>query len=683
MATIITPQFSQRNNHTKITLDVAEMMKPLAKQIKNVLVNTLDHKTSARKLAALLSENRQMAKGIRNSVNADSANGQTKVTTLRQAVVRAGFTRIKNLAVEHYFYYTVINRLQSPHCDGKQFWRHCTVVAVLARAIAEEIGYPNPEEAYHAGLFHDIGKLFLLMQDSFNHAELLALANKPDISLVDHEASILGTRHDRLGADFLKTCGFSDTLMISVRDHHSRESGPEGAENMPLTAVVQMADFIAWTLGMGSFTGIYSPALSPATEKQINLEQHSLSRLVAAIEPPLRQAAAYYQFTLPDTIVIHEHLFQSNMQLSTLKSQYHRMAKEKQRSDRLANHSNLLLLPHQSLNSSAIIENTMQAIRDDMFYDESWVFRFNQEKRLMVSKPFPGAMMFNAGGMDHQFALAPEDEAVLESIRHRKPMVMDGKSRIERQLLQMIQASQATIVPIAGLKRIHGMVCLVKNSTNMLNKPESFHELAQIFHQIGIALDNARLLTWANNRAIKDKLTGIINRTGLDDRYAQAFQQAKVGKTLLSVAMVDIDYFKKFNDRFGHQEGDRVLKLVAQVLSNSTRASGIVGRYGGEEFMIILKETSLDEAWAYCERIRKDVEKLGVVLSKRYKGHALTVSMGVATFQADIRKPSQLVQNADRALYRAKSAGRNCVTKYCPNLQNNWLAFDEPMVAAV
>lgn len=158
--------------------------------------------------------------------------------------------------------------------------------------------------------------------------------------------------------------------------------------------------------------------------------------------------------------------------------------------------------------------------------------------------------------------------------------------------------------------------------------------------------------------SVTDELTGLYNRRHLDQRLAEEVALAKRHQFPLSCLMVDVDRFKRINDTFGHQEGDRVLQVVAQVLRESTRVSDVVGRYGGEEFMVITPGTPLLSACKLGERIRtrteaQDVQAAGDVIH-------ITVCIGVAQLgQADT--PESLVASADRALYMAKRSGRNRV----------------------
>jgi diguanylate cyclase (GGDEF)-like protein len=130
----------------------------------------------------------------------------------------------------------------------------------------------------------------------------------------------------------------------------------------------------------------------------------------------------------------------------------------------------------------------------------------------------------------------------------------------------------------------------------------------------------------------------------------------------MSVLMVDIDHFKQINDEHGHLVGDIVLRDVARVMREALRTVDAVGRYGGEEFMIILPHTPREEAWKTAERLRQKVADHAFTSSRKGAGLHVTVSVGVASYPSEkVDTPSALIRAADEALYRAKEKGRNRV----------------------
>lgn len=165
--------------------------------------------------------------------------------------------------------------------------------------------------------------------------------------------------------------------------------------------------------------------------------------------------------------------------------------------------------------------------------------------------------------------------------------------------------------------------------------------------------------------AITDQLTGAYNRRYIMREIEQELAISIRHGLPLSITMIDIDHFKEINDTHGHQVGDEVLKEVVQVLSSSMRASDLLGRYGGEEFIVIAPLTGQQEALVLAERLREIVSKWP--FETTYGFMKLTISLGVATYDGKTEAyPNtileQLLARADAEMYKAKSAGRNCVS---------------------
>lgn len=163
---------------------------------------------------------------------------------------------------------------------------------------------------------------------------------------------------------------------------------------------------------------------------------------------------------------------------------------------------------------------------------------------------------------------------------------------------------------------------------------------------------NARLEV----EAATDGLTGLKNRRIFQERLAEEFERNLRYKAPLSLILLDVDYFKKFNDSFGHPAGDAVLKRVGAILINAARVTDCVARYGGEEFALLLPETDADGAGIIAERIRKLVE------DNPWEHRAVTVSVGVCTVNPAVPTAAALLEAADKALYASKRDGRNRVT---------------------
>ena len=177
--------------------------------------------------------------------------------------------------------------------------------------------------------------------------------------------------------------------------------------------------------------------------------------------------------------------------------------------------------------------------------------------------------------------------------------------------------------------------------------------------RLGVAINRiAASLAETNDRATVDRLTGVANRQALLALLFAEVERASRYERPLCVAFVDIDHFKAVNDSYGHEAGDVVLRGVAQTIAENLRASDLIGRYGGEEFMLILTETSVDEGAALSEKLRTLVEKTRYPVPG-YADLSVTISIGIAGGTGKQVRMEHLVRDADAAMYSAKALGRN------------------------
>jgi diguanylate cyclase (GGDEF)-like protein/PAS domain S-box-containing protein len=174
------------------------------------------------------------------------------------------------------------------------------------------------------------------------------------------------------------------------------------------------------------------------------------------------------------------------------------------------------------------------------------------------------------------------------------------------------------------------------------------------------AIRNAQLHAEVQKQAITDGLTGTYNRRGFFDLGLREVERAnRFGRTLAAI-MMDIDHFKEVNDHYGHAAGDQVLQTVSQILVENVRKVDILGRYGGDEFAVLLPEIDMFAATGVAERLRQVIADTSIH-SKKNGPIRITASLGVAKLSTTIKDLEALLQNADRAMYHAKSTGRNRV----------------------
>ena len=165
----------------------------------------------------------------------------------------------------------------------------------------------------------------------------------------------------------------------------------------------------------------------------------------------------------------------------------------------------------------------------------------------------------------------------------------------------------------------------------------------------------------ARKRTITDEFTGAYNRRFLDDTLPEYFDSAKKNRRPLSLIMVDLDYFREINDHFSHEIGDQVILEVVNVFKLHLREKDILARYGGDEFTVLMPETTAEEAFEIAEMIRKDIEVLDLLNKPDAAIKNVTTSQGLSSFPENADTLDVLKEMADKALYQAKEDGRNRV----------------------
>ena len=211
--------------------------------------------------------------------------------------------------------------------------------------------------------------------------------------------------------------------------------------------------------------------------------------------------------------------------------------------------------------------------------------------------------------------------------------------------------------PVAVGKRLHGIVAMASYRKNAFDR-DDLELLESMAQQTALVIDNAYRYAEVERLSRLDSLTQVYNHGQFLAYLEEMAQFSSVSKTPLSLIMLDVDLFKQYNDNYGHLAGDQALTLLVSALRQSVRSRDLLGRWGGEEFAILLPETSGSQAMQVAERIRMNLRLLAVTMQDGRSIPMPTVSQGIAIF-AEVSGGEQLVDLADRRLYLAKARGRD------------------------
>jgi len=249
-----------------------------------------------------------------------------------------------------------------------------------------------------------------------------------------------------------------------------------------------------------------------------------------------------------------------------------------------------------------------------------------------------------------------EDSGVIAlTVMEGMPFIIntpEAKQKAQNEFSTIMDLDEFVTVPLKAKDKVIG-VLLADNRFN--KKPittDAVRVLTMFANQAGLAIENSRLYEQSVVLSNSDSLTGLWNHGYFQYLLGEEIKRSSLAKSRFTLLMIDIDDFKAFNDTYGHQAGDSMLREISGKFRDIARKIDVIARYGGEEFVIILPMTKKEEALILAERIRKAVE-----ISSSLKN--ITISIGVASFPEDGDTKEALISKADKALYEAKRSGKN------------------------
>jgi len=295
--------------------------------------------------------------------------------------------------------------------------------------------------------------------------------------------------------------------------------------------------------------------------------------------------------------------------------------------------------------------------------------------------------------------LTEEDPIVPLSLPKSNPVVhwLESKGTLARSVLLTapefagLSAEEKTaletskyelLCPVISKNTLVAILALGQKQTRGYFTRDDVDLVATLSKESAVAIENAQIYARAKEKADTDELTGLRNHRYFQERFSQETERSALSGGDFSLLFIDLDFFKTYNDIYGHMLGDEILKEVGQLIRRSIRTTDIGARYGGDEFAAILLNTTGEGAVTVAERIRE-----GLQVSMEQKGIMLTCSIGISSWRTDGIKREALIEAADKALYAAKAAGRNrvCVAGKCdapetPKPDNSLKAADNNAV---
>lgn len=646
-----------RDNIERLTKDARAILKneirhlPLVPSVAIKLLKlTNDDRTKVGDLSKVIETEPILAAKVLRNVNSAAYYLPNKITSIKRAVNILGFSSVRRTALDLLFYNKLIKHRAKQKFNALFFWQHCLFVASLSRAIAHALQHPDPDLVYTAGLLHDIGKVVLETYGRLSYSDFMAAIENSTSSLIEEEQHFFGISHSEIGHLFCLEWQLPLAITAVVAAHHCPpiEASPYLEFNTEI-AIVAFANYLAWMHGIGSVEVQNHPLLPPSVLKIIDTQKLDLEALLQLVDQDMQSTREFYGIQFPSVTKLRATLVTATINLGQLHSAgTHQVYAS-------------LTAPHQSLNPDDFLPGTLQALQRDFALDRIIMFYIDPKRRSLVAA-YCWPETLSASELDgFEIQMNSVSGRFLACLRDKKAVIINNTSDYDKQLRQRFKVAEFMAVPVLRHNHLLGVLYADYSISKKSLQPQLLSAITPIAAELGIALFHAKQYKIEKKRAQIDPLSQLFNKRKIHQYLTEIFQSDESQRAHIAVGFVDIDKFKLFNDVFGHQAGDDVIKIVADILRNLSRPGDFIGRYGGEEYIFIIQNTNEMGAYAYAERLRTAIEQRGKIISQRFNNHLLTVSIGVAMYNSQYTSYAELIEAADQAMYRAKKAGRNRV----------------------
>ncbi len=312
-----------------------------------------------------------------------------------------------------------------------------------------------------------------------------------------------------------------------------------------------------------------------------------------------------------------------------------------------------------NLNFESLVESILYSCIGQIFVEQVAIL-------LQVDIDVPNFYIHMVKGMDEEYddSVILDDDSLLVKFFDENPgahdyITLTNQKELKEDLKKLAKLNPKCIVPMKSKNSLNGMIILGNKLTGedfTIGEMDFLKDLAKF---AAIVVENSRLYLMAT----LDRMTRLYIHHYFQERLHEEIRRSERKDEPLCLIMMDIDHFKSFNDTYGHQQGDIVLKEAAKVIKNQLRATDIAARYGGEEFAIILPETDLDAAVQIADRLRIAIEEFP--FSGQKEPLHVTISLGVSMYDIELDEDKKdLIEKTDKALYKAKETGRNRVVAH-------------------
>ncbi|MGR9014620.1 MAG: HDOD domain-containing protein [Gammaproteobacteria bacterium] len=617
------------------------------------LINlTNDDNAKIDNLSRIIETEPVLAAKILRQINSAAYALPNKTTSIERAVTMLGFSIVRQLAL-NLLLYNNLKQNASQRFNLLFFWQHCLYVASLSKRIAVALNYPDPDLVYTGGLLHDIGKMVLESHGRVTYSDFIVSLGNNKQPTLEEEHDFFGITHTEIGHIFCLEWQLPASITAIVAYHHNQpsETSPYAPYNTAI-AIVSFANYIAWIQGIGSAVQHNNHStLQRAVLETIDIDQLNLENLLQLVDQDMQRTQTFYAIQLPGLTTLRATLVKATINLSQISTNDTSVAAPKS--------SSCLTAPHQNLNPDDFIPHTLKAIQKEFSFDRNIMFTIDPKRRcLIASFDWPKSTL-PTKQPPFEIDINKLSGLLLSCLREKEAVLINSETEPNNPLIHQLKTTEFIAIPVVHNNKMLGVLYADNSLSKKPLTEQLLAEIKPIAYELGIAIVNARQYYLEKKNAQLDHLTQLFNKRMVSNVLTDIFQEDKSKLAKIAIGFIDIDKFKLFNDTCGHQAGDNALKIVADIMRSLTRPGDFIGRYGGEEFLFVLKNTDKTGAYGYAERIRSEIERRGKILSQRFHGHILTVSIGVSLYSPRFADYTEMIEIADQAMYRAKNEGRN------------------------
>jgi diguanylate cyclase (GGDEF)-like protein/putative nucleotidyltransferase with HDIG domain len=624
-------------------LNLEDKKLPVFPQVAAKLLKTFkDDTASMEELSQIVQTDPGLIVRILQITNSALFGLKRKITNLSEAMTFLGISEIKKLAFEMTVFDQLFKSGRSDEFDRLLFWRHCLSVAVLSKHIARQTNYHDPEEAYIAGLIHDIGKVFLDITGKKDYGKFILQIPTSTDQVIENERKLLGLGHDDIGGYLCDQWKLPQILISVVKYHHQAFGHLHlSKDENQLISIVSLANFLCWTQGIGSFDFIHTPILSPEVEKTLDFSSLNISGCITAMNDEIVKISNFYKFKFPDSDQLTENIHIANLKLSSANTQYY--YQDEPMSTLISGyHKNRLGDIDFELGKSLARAKSLKEILDIVMYQigrifqpQNWSILLKDQKSsnlifsLVVGvnkEKLQGAKLHIKEGIAG-FIMETGESIVVEDVK------LDDRFSIRVDNHTGFKTRSIIGAPLKSMGKIFGVIELVNRIDDGTFGDDDLDLLTSIAEYAAIAIERSYYHQALTNLATKDSITGLKNRWSFERAIRNKEDVLLNYGSIYSILIIDIQGLRQLE-----KDSEEIIKKLTQVMLQCKRREDDIYQYGENTFIIILPQTYAGDSDTAKNRLLK---KFSLMVQENNK---LRLKFKIFTHTLDSENTDQLKQ---------------------------------------